>query len=75
LSDEANGGEELDGDASGKKDERSKEGGGKPKVLADGTYAVESAYTSMTTARLEAVKAGAKPRLRSMFLLCFGVTL
>jgi coatomer subunit beta len=74
LSDEANGGEELDGDAIGK-DERSKEGGlgRKPKVLADGTYATESVYTSTTTARLEAVKAAAKPPLRSMFLPCFGV--
>jgi len=40
-------------------------GGGRPKVLADGTYATETAYTSTTTARLEAVKAAAKPPLRS----------
>jgi coatomer subunit beta len=73
LLDEANGGKEPDGDASGKKDEKLKEGGGKPRVLADGTYATESAYTSTTTARLEAVKAAAKPPLRSMFLLFFGV--
>lgn len=37
----------------------------KPKVLADGTYATETAFTSTTTARLEAVKAAAKPPLRS----------
>jgi vesicle coat complex subunit len=67
LLDEANGGEEPDGDASGMKDEKPKEGGGKPRVLADGTYATESAYTSTTTARLEAVKAAAKPPLRSTF--------
>jgi len=34
-------------------------GRGKPKVLTDGTYATESAYTSTSTARLEAVKAAA----------------
>jgi len=49
------------------KDEKPKEGGGKPKVLVDGTYATESAYTSTTTARLEAVKAAAKSPLRSTF--------
>lgn len=37
----------------------------KPKVLADGTYATETAFTSMSSARLEAVKAAAKPPLRS----------
>lgn len=42
------------------------EGGGKPKVLADGTYATETAFTSMSSARLEAVKAASKPPLRSM---------
>jgi coatomer subunit beta len=46
--------------------EKPKEGGGsKPKVLADGTYATESAYTSTGAARLEAVKSAAKPPLRS----------
>lgn len=48
LLDEANGGEEgggEDGDASGKSD-KPKEGGGRPRVLADGTYATETAYTS-----------------------------
>ncbi|KAF7359278.1 Coatomer subunit beta [Mycena sanguinolenta] len=42
-------------------------GGGKPKVLADGTYATESAY-STTTARLEAVRAASKPPLRTLLL-------
>lgn len=74
LLDDAHGGEEGDGDASGKKDEKPKEGGGRPRVLADGTYATESAYTSTTTARLEAVKAATKPPLRSeQFLFVFGV--
>ena len=41
------------------------EGGGRPKVLADGTYAMENAFTSASAARLEAVKAAAKPPLRS----------
>ena len=36
----------------------------KPKVLADGTYATETAFTSVSNARLEAVKAAAKPPLR-----------
>lgn len=44
-------------------------GGGRPKVLADGTYATETAYTSTTAARLEAVKAAAKPPLRSEYLM------
>jgi len=48
------------------KEEKPKtEGGGRPKVLADGTYATETAYTSASAARLEAVKAAAKPPLRS----------
>jgi coatomer subunit beta len=66
LLDEANGGDEGVGDdAGGKKDDKPKEGGGRPRVLADGTYASESAYTSTSAARLEAVKAAAKPPLRS----------
>src|ERR1700676_3135306 len=66
LLDKANGGEEGAGeDAGGKKDDKPKEGGGRPRVLADGTYATESAYTSTSAARLEPVKAAAKPPLRS----------
>ena len=38
----------------------------KPKVLADGTYATETAYSSTTSAQLEAVQAATKPPLRSM---------
>lgn len=44
------------------------EGGGRPRVLADGTYATETAYTSASAARLEAVKAAAKPPLRTLIL-------
>lgn len=40
----------------------------KPKVLADGTYATETAFTSTSSARLEAVKAAAKPPLRTLIL-------
>ena len=54
------------GDEEEEKEEKPKtEGGGKPRVLADGTYATETAYTSASVARLEAVKAAAKPPLRS----------
>ncbi|KAF9786768.1 coatomer protein [Thelephora terrestris] len=40
----------------------------KPRVLADGTYATETAFTSASNARLEAVKAAAKPPLRTLIL-------
>lgn len=36
----------------------------RPKVLADGTYATETAFSSTTSARLEAVQAADKPPLR-----------
>ena len=68
LLEEANEREEgggKDGDASGKKDDKLKEGGGRPRVLADGMYATQTAYMSMSTTRLEAVKAAAKSPLRS----------
>ncbi|KAF9528156.1 coatomer protein [Crepidotus variabilis] len=46
-----------------------KEGGGRPKVLADGTYATETAFTSSASAaRLEAVKSASKPPLRTLIL-------
>ncbi|KAI0362633.1 ARM repeat-containing protein [Trametes cingulata] len=48
-------------DGEEKKDEQVKTETSKPKVLADGTYATESAFTSVSSARLEAVKAAAKP--------------
>lgn len=56
-------------DESGAEDEEKKDDvkteSTKPKVLADGTYATETAFTSVSSARLEAVKAAAKPPLRS----------
>ena len=74
--DEANGAEVVSEgtDGSGMKDDKPKEGGGRPRVLTDGTYAIETAYVT-TRARLEAVKAATKPPLRSMFPPCFGVIL
>jgi coatomer subunit beta len=70
--DEANGGEE-------EKDKNAENvsvpsGGGRPKVLADGTYATETAYTSAANVKLEAVKAAAKPPLRSESYCYFCVT-
>ena len=66
LLDEAGGDEDI-------KDAKEAEMGGgekvpksKPRVLADGTYATESAYTTASSSRLEAIKAAAKPPLRSM---------
>ncbi|KAL2221174.1 putative coatomer subunit beta [Thermoascus aurantiacus ATCC 26904] len=41
---------------------------GSRKVLADGTYATESALTSQAAAKLEAVKAAQKPPLRQLIL-------
>jgi vesicle coat complex subunit len=63
LLDEAGG----DGEAKSPTEDVKAEGGGRPKVLADGTYATETAYSSAGAARLEAVKAAAKPPLRSEF--------
>jgi coatomer subunit beta len=63
--DEANSGEEeKDKNAEGAS---VPSGGGRPKVLADGTYATETAFTSSANVKLEAVKAAAKPPLRSEF--------
>jgi coatomer subunit beta len=60
-------------DETGVEDEERKDGDEKkesittkPKVLADGTYATETAYSSAAPARLEAVKAANKPPLRSL---------
>lgn len=61
LLDEAGGDEDEDKS----KDEAKETKTTKPRILADGTYATESAYTSSSSARLEAVKAAAKPPLRS----------
>jgi coatomer subunit beta len=61
LLDEASGGADDDEDK-----EKEKVVSTRPKVNADGTYATETAFTSSSaTARLEAVKAAAKPPLRS----------
>ncbi|KAK2462886.1 hypothetical protein APHAL10511_005084 [Amanita phalloides] len=43
------------------------EGGGRPRVLADGTYATETAFSS-SNGKLEAVRAAAKPPLRTLLL-------
>lgn len=42
--------------------------GGAPKVLADGTYATETALSSAAAARLEAVKKASKPPLRCAYV-------
>ncbi|KAI0652316.1 coatomer protein [Trametes meyenii] len=52
----------------GEKDDQVKTESSKPKVLADGTYATETAFTSVSSARLEAVKAASKPPLRALIL-------
>ena len=64
----------VDGDAEEKKEEHVNgsraAATGSRKVLADGTYATETALTSQSTAaaRLEAVKASSKPPLRQLIL-------
>ncbi|KAG8967330.1 coatomer subunit beta [Tulasnella sp. 419] len=62
-------------DAAGGDEEKDKElaaagSSGAPRVLADGTYATESAFTgaAAAAARLEAVKAASKPPLRALIL-------
>lgn len=50
------------------KEKTKAEGGGRPRVLADGTYATETAFSSGSAARLEAVKAASKPPLRTLIL-------
>ncbi len=65
LLDEAVGAE--GGDEEKDEKEKEKKVDSRPRVLADGTYATESAYTtSASAAKLEAVKAAAKPPLRGM---------
>lgn len=63
LLDEASG--EAGGEEGEDKEKAKAEVSGRPRVLADGTYATETAYSSTSAARLEAVKAAAKPPLRS----------
>lgn len=53
-------------DETGGDEEKKVEGSGRPKVLADGTYATETAYSSASSARLEAIKAASKPPLRGV---------
>lgn len=66
LLDEASGeGVLKEGDGESKEKEKEKAKAGRPRVLADGTYATETAYTGVTAAQLEAVKAAVKPPLRS----------
>ncbi|KAF8814026.1 coatomer protein [Phlegmacium glaucopus] len=66
---DAAGGDGEEEEKEKEKEEKPKtEGGGRPKVLADGTYATETAYTSASVARLEAVKSAAKPPLRTLIL-------
>jgi len=67
LLDEANNGDNQESEGK----EKPKEGGGRPKVLADGTYATETAFTSANAANLEAVKAANKPPLRSTYIVDF----
>ncbi|KAG6846452.1 hypothetical protein H0H93_013886, partial [Arthromyces matolae] len=64
------GGAAAGGGEEGEDKEKEKEkAASRPRVLADGTYATETAYsTSTSAARLEAVKAAAKPPLRSLLL-------
>ena len=50
-----------------KSDEKTEALGGRTRVLQDGTYATETVYSSSAAARLEAVKAAAKPSLRCKF--------
>lgn len=54
---------EEDGESKEKGKDKTK--AGRPRVLADGTYATETAFTGATSARLEAVKTATKPPLRS----------
>lgn len=73
ASDEGISTKEEDGESKEKEKDRAK--AGRPRVLADGTYATETAFTGVTSARLEAVKTAAKPPLRSeQILVLFRLT-
>ncbi|GLB43734.1 putative the coatomer is a cytosolic protein complex that binds to dilysine motifs and reversibly associates with Golgi non- clathrin-coated vesicles, which further mediate biosynthetic protein transport from the ER, via the Golgi up to the trans Golgi network [Lyophyllum shimeji] len=71
LLDEASA-EDGEGKEGGEDKEKEKEkaaaAASRPRVLADGTYATETAYTSTAAAKLEAVKAASKPPLRTLIL-------
>ncbi|CDO73176.1 hypothetical protein BN946_scf185007.g231 [Trametes cinnabarina] len=60
--------EEASAEDGDEKGEQVKTESSKPKVLADGTYATETAFTSISSARLEAIKAASKPPLRALIL-------
>jgi len=68
LLDEAETGVAEIGEGKDKEKEKRVEGG-RPKVLADGTYATETAFSSSAAANLEVVKAASKPPLRSKQIL------
>ncbi|KAG6891639.1 hypothetical protein C0992_001325 [Termitomyces sp. T32_za158] len=68
LLDAASNEDGADEEGEGKDKEKEKAAASRPRVLADGTYATETAYSSTTTARLEAVKAASKPPLRTLLL-------
>ncbi|KAL9091214.1 MAG: hypothetical protein Q9159_001509 [Coniocarpon cinnabarinum] len=59
---------QVNGDAPKSKPTSSNVPSSSRKVLADGTYASESALTSQASAKLEAVKAAQKPPLRQLIL-------
>ncbi|KAK3059518.1 hypothetical protein LTS18_010687, partial [Coniosporium uncinatum] len=70
LEEHENGVPDATDKASGQANGQTKQPTGSRRVLADGTYATESALTSdsATKARLEAVKAAQKPPLRQLIL-------
>ncbi|CAO3622895.1 unnamed protein product [Cunninghamella blakesleeana] len=63
---------EKEGDEQNKDESKSTSGGvgSTRRILPDGTYATESAYTAPTlsSSRLEAIKSGVKPPLRALLL-------
>ncbi|RXW23073.1 hypothetical protein EST38_g2770 [Candolleomyces aberdarensis] len=67
LLDEANGVADAEG-GEDKEKEKAAAAASRPKVNADGTYVTETAFSSSASARLEAVKAAAKPPLRTLLL-------
>jgi coatomer subunit beta len=61
-------GTSVEDEDKGEGDEKKESVTTRPKVLADGTYATETAYSSTASARLEAVQAADKPPLRAILL-------
>ena len=57
-------GTSVEDEDKGEGDEKKESVTTRPKVLADGTYATETAYSGTASARLEAVQAADKPPLR-----------